>query len=285
MPPRLVCVAILLYWAVAASALIQRDVLPELTFVRPPDLRTIAHAEENGGPVRWSVEVIDNPLSPENRRSVGQALTESRRRPDGCVEITSSVSFDAGGLLKGTPLGSRPDENVEVTSHYQIDPSGNLRSFLARVTTPGDSDDWLRVEGTLKNRAMEIVARGKLPILNQTRTLPYPARGLVQNALGPFDRLPNLQVGQRWETQMVSPLTGRVDMVRVDVTKKCVIHWDRSPVTVFEVVYHFNPLFAKTWVRPDGLILRQEVPFPFVKLILERLPERTTAPISEVSGR
>ena len=29
----------------------------------------------------------------------------------------------------------------------------------------------------------------------------------------------------------------------------------------------------KTWVRTDGVILRQEVPFPFVRLVLERRPE------------
>ena len=31
-----------------------------------------------------------------------------------------------------------------------------------------------------------------------------------------------------------------------------------------------GPITAKTWVRPDGVVLRQEVPFPFVRLVLER---------------
>ena len=47
-----------------------------------------------------------------------------------------------------------------------------------------------------------------------------------------------------------------------------------SPVTTLEVVTQMTPLTARTWVRPDGLVLRQEVPFPFVRLMLERLPER-----------
>jgi hypothetical protein len=33
------------------------------------------------------------------------------------------------------------------------------------------------------------------------------------------------------------------------------------------------PLTARTWVRADGLVLRQEVPLFFLKLVLERLPE------------
>jgi len=281
----LVCIAILLYWVVGASSLIRRHVLPELGFVRPPDLRTIASAEANAEPSRWSVEVIDNPLAPESRRIVGAASTESSRNPEGWTEISSTVSFDAGGLLKGTPLSNDSDTRLEVISYYRIDPSGNLRSFTASVHSDNDPDDLLTVEGTLAKRALKVVSRGRLPILNQTRLLPYEPRGLVQNALGPFDRLPGLQVGQRWETQMVSPFTGRIETVRVDVSRRCVIHWDNSPITVLEVVHHVIPLTARTWVRPDGLVLRQEVPFPFVKLVLERIPDRRTPLGLEVPGR
>ena len=285
MPSRLVCIAILLYWVVGASSLIRRDILPELGFVRPPDLRTIASAEKNAEPSRWAVEVIDNPLAPESRRTIGMASTESSRNPEGWVELTSKVAFDAGGLLRGTPISKDADTRLEVTSHYRIDPSGNLRAFTAVVRADNDPEDLLTVEGTLRNRMLKVVSRGRLPILNQTRVIPYEPRGLVQNALGPFDRLPGLQVGQRWETQMVSPLTGRMETVGVDVSRSCVIHWDNSPVTAFEVIHHVSPLSARTWVRPDGLVLRQEVPFPFVKLVLERIPDRQTPPGLEVPGR
>jgi hypothetical protein len=285
MPPRLVCLAILLYWVVAASSLIRRDILPELGFVRPPDLRTIAKAEERAEPARWSVEVIDNPLSPESRRPVGQAETEAHRDRAGWMVMTSKLVFDAGGLLKGTPFRNNTDQHLEVVSNYRVDPSGNLRSFHATVRSPTDPEDLIRIDGELKNRAMEIVSKGPFPFLNQTRTLPYQPRSLVQNALGPFDRLPGLQVGQLWETRMVNPLGGGVETVRVEVKRRTVIHWDKSPVTTFEVVHHVKPLSSKTWVRPDGLVLRQEVPFPFVKLVLERLSDRSTATNAEVTGR
>jgi hypothetical protein len=285
MPPRLVCLAILLYWVVAASGLIRRDVLPEMGFVRPPDLRTIARAEESAEPARWSVEVVDNPMAPEIRRIVGTALTESSRGPDGWFTMSSKVAFDAGGLLKGTPFSSNTDAQLEVLSTYRIDPSGNLQSFHASVRSASDPDDLLTVDGRLKKRSLEVVSRGRLPILNQSRTLPYEPRSLVQNALGPFDRMPGLQVGQRWDTRMISPFTGRVETVRVEVARRTVIHWDKSPVPTLEVVHHMAPLSARTWVKPDGLVLRQEVPFPFVKLVLERLADRNTAPNAEDPGR
>ncbi len=285
MPPRLVSLGILLFWVVAVSSLIRRDVLPEMGFVRPPDLRTIARAEDHSEPSRWSVEVIDNPLSPELRRGVGVASTESDRDPNGWVTMKSRLDFDAGGLLKETPLQTESDARLLIQSTYRVDPSGNLRSFLATVRAESDPEDLLKVEGTLKKNKMEIVSQGRLRIFNLRRTIDYQPRSLIQNALGPFDRLPNLQIGQRWETRVLSPLTGQVETVRVEVTRRTVIQWNNNPVPTLEVVHHMTPISARTWVRPDGFVLRQEVPFPLVKLVLERLPDRATTPNAEVPGR
>jgi hypothetical protein len=274
MPPRLVSVAILVYWSLAALGLITRDLLPELSLRQPPDLRTITRAEVDAVPARWAVQVVDDPSMPENRRTVGQAVTEAVRRPDGWVVMSSRVWFDASGLLKGTAFANKvSDVRLEVDSTYLVDVSGNLQSLRALVRSQGERGDLLKVEGRLKNRAIEITTHGPLPMMNRTRTIAYEPRGVVQNTLGPVDRLPGLQVGQRWDLRVISPFTGQADVVRVEVTRKRVIHWDKNPVTTLEVVQHMAPLTAKTWVRPDGLVLRQEVPFPFVKLVLDRDPE------------
>jgi hypothetical protein len=283
MPSRLVCVALLLYWSVSAVGLITRDLLPELSLRSPPDLRTISRAERVAPSSRWVVQVVDDPSDPEGRRTVGQAMADATRRPDGGVQLESRVWFDSGGLLKGTPFANKTGVQIEVLSTYQVDASGNLRSFRAVVKSRDDPDELLVVEGHLKNHAIEITSRGPLPIMSQTRTIPYEPRGVVQNAVGPIDRLPGLQVGQRWDTRIISPMTGKADLVRVEVTRRTVIQWDNNPVTVLELVQHMTPLSARTWVRPDGLVLRQEIPFPFVKLVLERLPD--DAPSFEVPAR
>jgi hypothetical protein len=275
MPPRLVCVAILLYWVIAASSLIQRDLLPELRFARPPDLLSIARAVRGKGPSRWSVQVIDDPEHPGVRRSVGQAATEAIHRRDGGVLLSSQVRFDSGGLLRGTAFASKAHVELEIASSCMIDPAGNLQSFRAAVRSAADPQEVLRIEGHLNARgdALEVVSHGPLPIMNQSRTMPYQQRSLVQNAMEPFDYLPGLQVGQRWESRVVNPLTGRIEPVRVEVARKTVIHWDNKPVNTLEVVQHMAPFAARTWVRADGLVLRQEVPFPLVKLVLERQPK------------
>jgi hypothetical protein len=277
MPSRLACLAILLYWAVAASNLIRRDILPELRFVRPPDLRSIARAGGDDGPTHWSVQVVDRASAPEGRRTVGDAVTESVRTADGWVRMISRVKFDSGSLLRGTALAARADVEMAIESTCMIDASGNLNSFRASVLTSDDLDPVLKVEGHLKGQGIEVTTHGPLPILNQTRTIPYQPQSLVQNALDPFDRLPGLQVGQRWETRVVNPLNGQVQAVRVEVARKTLIHWDKDQVKVLEVVQHMAPFSARTWVRDDGLVLRQEVPFPFVKLVLERQPDRAGA--------
>jgi hypothetical protein len=286
MPPRLVCVAILLYWVVAAFNLIRYDLLPELRFGRPPDLLAIARAQRGNGPSRWGVQVIDDPAHPEICRTVGQALTESVHKSDGAVVLSSQVRFDSGSLLRGTAFASRTQVELEIASNGLIDPAGNLQRFSASVRSEGDPQEVLRVEGRLnaQGNALEIVVRGPLPIMNQTRTIPYQQRSLVQNALEPFDYLPGLQVGQRWESRVVNPLTGRIEPVRVEVARRTVIHWDNHPVSTLEVVQHLGLLVARTWVRTDGLVLRQEVPFPLVKLVLERQPDQTHPPPGELGG-
>jgi hypothetical protein len=276
MPSRLACLAILLYWAVAASSLIQRDILPELRFVRPPDLRSIARAGGDKGPTRWSVQVADPRSGNDGRRTVGEAVTESVHTADGWVRMNSSVKLDSGSLLRGTTLAASADVEMVIESTCTIDASGNLSAFRATVETPGDLEPVLKVEGRVKGQGIEVTTHGPLPILNQSRTIPYQPRSLVQNALDPFDRLPGLQVGQHWETRVVNPLNGQVQAVRVEVARKTVIVWDKSTVPVLEVVQHMAPFSARTWVGSDGLVLRQEVPFPFVKLVLERQADRAS---------
>jgi hypothetical protein len=276
----------LLYWVVAAFNLIRYDLLPELRSGRPPDLLAIAHAPHGNGPSRWSVQVIDDPVHPEIRRSVGQAVTESIHKRDGSVLLSSRVRFDSGGLLRGTAFASRGHSELEITSNCSIDCAGNLQRFSASVRSEADPQEVLRVEGRVQaeGSALEIVTRGPLPIMNQTRTIPYQQRSLVQNVLEPFDYLPGLQVGQRWESRVVNPLNGRIEPVRVEVARRTVIHWDNHPLSTLEVVQHLTPLVARTWVRSDGLVLRQEVPFPLVKLVLEREPDRSDSLPGELGG-
>jgi hypothetical protein len=285
MPSRFVSLAILIYWSIAVFCLLSWDVLPELTWGYPPDLRAIAFAAESNKPVRWSLQVIDDPKAPEVRRTVGEAVTSSSRQPDGWSTLTSWVEFDAAGLLRGTPFATRTKLRLAIDSQYRVDPSGNLQSFDLQVKSREFADELILVKGQLKGRSMEIVSKGPVPILNHKMAFSYEPRSVVQDILGPLDRLPGLHVGQRWETRVINPLSGQVDLVKVEVVGRRLIHWEGNAVWTFEVVQHLTPLSMHTWVRTDGVILRQEVPFLFVRLVLERQGEQAPAPVSQTTGR
>lgn len=273
MPSRWACIVLLLFWAAATVGLVRRDVLPDLLIGPPPDLRTVASADRASGPTKWSILVADD-ASLQAVRSVGQAVTTSELSPDGRLRLDSAVWFDSGGLLRGTPFALRENVRIDVENSCFIDPSGNLESFRATVRAAGVDEPLLTLDGVYKDHAIEVRARGPVPLLNFTKRFPHEPKTLIHNALGPIDRLPGLAVGQRWEERVVSPLTGKVEVVKAEVARKSELYWDRSLVAVFEVVHKVPPaLSARTWVRKsDGLVLRQEVPFPVVKLLIERLP-------------
>jgi hypothetical protein len=280
MPSRFVSLIILIYWSVAAFCLLTWDVLPEMTSGYPPDLRAITLAVDSSKPVRWSIQVIDDPRFPDVRRIVGEAVTGCTRRPDGWFEMTSRVELDAGGLLKGTAFFTRSRVRLEIDSRYLVEPGGNLHSFVLEVKSKESADPLVTVKGEIKGKKMEFVMHGPVDILNNTRKVDYQPRSVIQDVLGPLDRLPGLHVGQRWESQMINPFTGQVAPVKVEVKRKGLIHWNGNPVTTFEVVQHTAPLSMRTWVRLDGVILRQEVPLPLVRLVLDRRPDVDEVPIS-----
>ena len=118
---------------------------------------------------------------------------------------------------------------------------------------------------------MEVV-RGPAADPEPEVRVPLRAAEPGANALGPLDRLPGLQVGQRWDTRVVNPLTGRSRRCGSRSQRRTLIHWNGEPVTPSRSS-STPPMTARTWVRPDGLVLRQEVPFPFVRLVLERRPD------------
>jgi hypothetical protein len=160
-----------------------------------------------------------------------------------------------------------------------------LHSFVLEVKEFAEA--LVTVKGEIKGKTMEIVSHGPVDILNKKLLIAYEPRSVIQDVLGPLDRLPGLHVGQRWDSQVINPFTGQVGPVTVEVKRRGLINWNGNPVNTFEVVQYMAPLSMRTWVRLDGEVLRQEVPLPFVRLVLERKPdadELSPSPLGKVPG-
>ena len=274
MPHRLASLAILLSWALAATALLIRDVLPNWIVGPPPNMRSVVLADERPTRTRWIIQAADD-FTATSFRAVGRAETVSMRLNDGTVKLSSSASFDTGKLLQGTLFKEIRGEQIEVVGVCEVDATGNLERFHAGVRDgPPPRAELLSFDGRLVDDQVEVHAKGFLPMMNWSKRFPYPPRGMVQDAMGPLDRMPNLHVGQRWESRVISPLTGKVEVCRVEVRRRETIVWNDQVVPALEVVTHTSPVSVTTWVHPDtGLVFKQEVPFPLVRLVLERLPD------------
>ena len=220
-------------------------------------------------------------------RSVGQLTTETTRKRDGWVRYTSQAWLDSAELLRGTSFETQASERIGVIGSAEIDSTGNLQSFRVSVRlNERGGEEILSLDGRLKKDMLEVTTRAPISFLSGTQNLPYRPRGIVQNSLGPLDRMPGLQVGQSWETQVVSPLTGAIQSCRVEVVGTEHIIWGNAPVMTMKVVTRMSPISVTTWVRPDGLVLRQEVPLPHrIKLMMERLPNSSQILTPEPGSR
>ncbi len=282
MPPRLARLGIVIAWLIATSLLFFRDLLPELLVGEPPDFTAIIPNEEEEleGPVTWTITVNDEKEDGSaDPRIVGMAITETTKQADGFVRLSSKIRFDSGKLLQGTPLANTGGEELEINSTIDVDPMGNLSSLQSSVRGAAEDREVLVIEGQLEEDQLVINARSPmLRLINWSKSFPYEPRQIVQNAVAPVDRLPDLRVGKRWKTRAVSPITGQAVEAVAEVTSQNVmmsIGNAMVPTFVVETEFGGPPplggITARTWVRAsDGLVIQQEVPLVIVKLLLTR---------------
>ena len=154
-------------------------------------------------------------------------------------------------------------------------PSGNLQNFDLRVASKDLGDEAGPRLGTAPRREDgDRLARSDADPEQHVSVPKYEPRSVVSDILGPLDRLPGLHVGQRWEMQVVNPFTGQVESGAGggDPSRRDPLGGEPR-IDLRGGAEDASTLQMHTWVRPDGVILRQEVPFPFVRLVLERRGE------------
>jgi hypothetical protein len=271
MPSRWMCFAILGLWLFATASLVRREVLPRWVVGPAPSLKSLAKGLELPAPSRWAILALD---AKGGELKVGQIDSEAARDGE-WVTLTSRVALQAGAILQGTPLRVDADVELAIHSETKLDSSGELASMKATVSEAEGGHVWMTLTADRRGGRIELAADGAEGAIRFRESFPYTSSGQLQQTFGPVENLRGLVVGQSWESRVVNPLApGAPAKARVEVRARKVIRWQGKLVETLEVVTEMKPFQARTWVRPtDGVILRQEVPIPFVKLILERRGE------------
>ena len=262
MPTRWQAITISAFWAIMTGWLVERDVLPRWRSAAAPDFRVLAQADDLPEAVRWAIL--------QGEHQIGSVDTGWRRRPDGGCEFFSDLELKASEItgfgLLSTLMASNVGGTLRCTSSFCITPQGNLDHFDIELF-PSDPKPAMKVHGRLDRDVMHVSFRSVG--LSYDDEFYYEPRSLMTTSLTPIDRLPDLSVGKTWDYRVMNPVTRTTEVVRCEVVGEQVITWHTEPWQTFVVDQHYGRMRAKCWVKHDGTVLRQEVPFGWNTLVLE----------------
>lgn len=264
---------VVLFWLGMMGWLGERELLPRLVLGPPPGyegvIAEVGADDELPPPVQWAVSGSSAPYGSSER--IGTATTSIERRPNDVMVLTCDVELDKLPMLGLLETVDQPLA-LSAHSHLFVSPDGRLRHFDVTAMVKG-IDAPLVVNGRVQGQQLHVTV--DLKGTRHEQTLAYEPRGLVMNSFSPVARMPNLRVGQAWNIPVVNPLTGSVDLVRAKVTGRELIAWGEHPIAALVVTQTTGiaGTEARTWVRGDGLVIRQEVPLLLSTMTFERIPD------------
>ncbi len=293
---------VLLFWLASMSWLMMAKVLPPLIGGKAPDYRTaLADAPRFPPPVVWHLVWED--------QAIGFAANRVRPAPGGGVEMRSVVHFEQLDLdkvlqqLLGAFSALVPDVGssgapfqMTIATRLQFDSQKDLHALDTSVAVAdikhvlnlhGDVQDGDKLDVVVfsGNPDREGSFGGGRELLRQQVDLPPQA--LVSDSLAPSSDLKGLEVGQAWTIPVYRPFppNSPVQIVEAKAERLEIIYWDRNPVEAMVVAYRSEAgagigsgrLLGRVWVRPDGVVLRQEVLISNLQLVFDRMPEEQGA--------
>ena len=243
--PKLAAVGVTVFWATMMGALVKREIVP---------------AWISSGPIGYG-----SLLSPHeaSRRSamgiyfrqtrVGRAETFILRTPDNGLELVSRVTLSLANL-RSPLLGALQDIRTSLT--VEVGPDQALRSFDLAIRQPIHAT----VSGKVIGEKVKLTTRYADGAQSE-KVVGYDARSIMCNALSPFVGMRNLKVGKEWRFSSFNPLNRRMTPVKVTVTARETAMLDREAVDVFVLTAQYGSIQVRSWVTPEGEVVRQETPF------------------------
>lgn len=284
---------VIVFWLGAMSWLLGAKVLPPLLLGEPPTYQKILAAEPDA-PAEETEVVWDITC---DQRPVGTASSSIHPMEDGIRELRSEVRFTELPLDSISPLrlgafarlpdGQSRSIAFNAKAVFEVGPLGQLQRFESKLEM-GILAEPVFVQGTVDGTQLRLTLRTGDLVYHTDSVLPQDS--LLSDALSPQSRLPGLRVGQTWLSPMYSPFHPRtrpLEALEAVVERTEPLLWHGQGVETLVVVYYneqggrvgaVGQPRGKVWVRPDGVVLQQEVPLIDSVLRFIRRPPQSAAP-------
>ncbi len=291
MPPRLVSLAIIVFWTTMTGWLLYREVWPRYRAGEPPPFSIDLTEEVSALPISWTI------FQKGERAGTGQS--QVLRMPDRTFELRSLFRFDAIDLK--LPLLAGADEKPQVRKlmcAYHVTDAGRLLGLSSSVILgfPIDPKQFaldieLELHGEVSEGVLRLQPRGllggtevkelasmlKLVGLGE---LQIPVRGSVLNPMHLLNRVPGLHLGQSWRVPLLDPGLSGASLAELEATVgQDLLSWHDGMVPCYKIEYrepgNKQEVRAATWVRQrDGLVLRQDAGFGGREFVIQRDPPK-----------
>ena len=276
-------VIVVLFWLATMSWLVVAKIVPPLRVGEPPSYTTILADSEDEPPACWTIRMQD--------RTIGWAANKLVLRKEGISEFYSRVYLAqlpldelAPGWLTSVlkPVFPNLDlMDVDKQSWFIIDSLGRLSEFESRVRL-ADIPDAIRVQGTVEKSRLKLLV--KSGDVGATLYQALTPNSTMNDELSPQARLPNLRVGQTWTVPLYSPFRSPhspLEILQAAVEREDPLNWNGETIRARVVVYRndsgsgrsSDEIRGRTWIRDDGMVLRQEVSVFKSPVQFERLPD------------
>ncbi len=296
---------VIVFWLVAMSWLLTQKVLPPMMAGDPPDYDAALPVGDNAvepPAVCWRL-LWDG-------RVIGTAASKPVHTEEG-AELRSVVRFTRLPVHKllGQLLGpmaplvtaSLGDEdfapNMHVSTRLRFDGERRLDNFQTVLDLP-DMPQFIDLDGDVdRSGKLKLVATARFgkqapgeraPLVRHRYEVDLPPDALVGDSLSPRAELRGLRVGQQWTipTYRPFPPNSPVQILLAKVEKAEFLEWNGEVVETFVVVYQdeagsgigtARKPIGRTWVQPDGTVLKQEVMLSNLRFTFVRLsPDEST---------
>jgi hypothetical protein len=226
-----------------------------------------------------------------NGETIGWAASKIERRNDGISELYSRVYLGelpiaelAPGWLAGVlkpVLADLDGLDVDKRSRFAIDPLGRLVEFESRIRL-AELPDAIKVQGQIDGATLHLTISSGAFSAPVSRSISPSS--LLGDELAPNARMPGLRVGQTWTVPLYSPFrspNNLLEIMQATVEREDPFRWDGKTTNTRVIVYRNDAgsgpsggeTRGRTWVREDGVVLRQEVSVFRTPVQFDRLPE------------